>query len=172
MGHDAAPLFLAAERTELMGVRISAVLLFLLGCFSGFCALFLAGLLGAEVSWVWKGRQSKADGLHLAGWLLIVVVVCAGAAYLCIKAAPSLREARVWAAYVAMAIGLLFLLFPAFFAYLLFFFHPEQQAQAPDDYFVILIVPFLCFLFVVGLWWCIYLNLPHVRAYFREGSSK
>jgi hypothetical protein len=30
------------------------------------------------------------------------------------------------------------------------------------------IVPFTL---VVGLWWCIYLNLPHVRAYLRRSPS-
>jgi hypothetical protein len=37
-------------------------------------------------------------------------------------------------------------------------YHPERQG--PDDYFGILLLPFTLFL---GLWWCVYLNLPHVR---------
>jgi hypothetical protein len=49
-----------------------------------------------------------------------------------------LRDARRWGAYVAMAFGLLLLLFTASFIYDMYY--PERQG--PDDYFGILFVPF------------------------------
>ena len=62
-----------------------------------------------------------------------------------------------WGAYVAMAFGLLLLLFTGVIVYDMY--HPEKQSA--DEYFLILIVPFTT---AVGLWWWVYLNLPHVRA--------
>jgi len=82
-------------------------------------------------------------------------------------AARAMREAQRWSAYLTMAFGAMFLLV-CFFLVFDFFrpFHPE--IQAPDADYALLLVPFF---FPLGAWWCIYLNLPHVRAYFRRGAT-
>jgi hypothetical protein len=137
----------------------------MLGCCFGVCALVLAGFCGVDAYLMWKGRQAEIAGWHLAGWMLMATAVCVGATYLCIKAALALWEARRWAAYVAMFFGVLFLwLSEDFFRYLL-----HMQRTTVDDGYVILSAPFLL---AVGLWWCIYLNLPHVRAHFRQGADE
>ena len=58
---------------------------------------------------------------------------------------------------MAMLLGLSYLGLGAGFFYDCF--PPERQS--PDEHFGILFVPVLM---AVGLWWCVYLNLPHVRA--------
>lgn len=60
-----------------------------------------------------------------------------------------------------MGFGLLLLSFSGMFIY--DWFHPERLG--PDEYFSILSVPFFI---AVGLWWCLYLNLPYVRAHFKN----
>jgi hypothetical protein len=142
--------------TELVGVRFSAGLLFALGSCIGFYALMysvmgvfivLRGLHGHDVAW--PPRQQNP--------LAITIALCVGLAFLCFKAGEALRRAQRWGAYVAMAFGLVLLLFGANFAYDIY--HPERQIA--DEGFAIFFVPFFV---AAGLWWCIYLNLPHVRA--------
>ncbi len=106
----------------------------------------------------WQGHVPALDRRDSLLTLLMVVAVTAAITYLCFRAAAALRNARRWAAYVATGFGLLLLLLSADFFY--DWFHPERQS--PDEFFGILIVPFCV---AVGLWWCIYLNLPRVRAY-------
>jgi hypothetical protein len=95
---------------------------------------------------------------------LIAMAASAGLTYLCFRAAPPLLNAKRWGAYVAMGFGLLLLLFTAEFIYDLY--HPDRQS--PDEYFGIFVVPFFV---AVGLWWCIYLNLPHVRSHLNNSRK-
>jgi len=55
-----------------------------------------------------------------------------------------------------LTFGLLLLLFSGDFIYDLY--HPEQLG--PEGGFLILFLPFTLLL---GIWWCVYLNLPYVR---------
>ena len=145
------------ERTSLLGVRVSAGLLVALGCLWGFYALFFVVIMGITGIRAWKSHASTPDPRWFATLLLVVIIMTA-LTWLCLRAAAALRDARRWGAYVAMAFGLLLLLFTASFIYDMY--HPERQG--PDEYFGILFVPITL---LIGLWWCIYLNLPHVRAY-------
>jgi hypothetical protein len=152
------------EETPLLGLRISAGLLVALGCLWGFYAIFSAVILGLAGVRAWKGNVYSPGNLRLFATLLLTVIILTALAWISFRAAAALRDGSRWGGYVAMAFGLLLLLFTGGFVYDIY--HPERQG--PDDYFGILIVPFTL---VVGLWWCIYLNLPHVRAYLRRSPS-
>jgi hypothetical protein len=151
-----------SDRTSLLGLRISAGLLAALGClFALYVALFTV-LLGASVVRRWQGHLPASD--KSTSFLIPLIFVAATAAaltYLCFRAAAALRNAQRWAAYVATGFGLLLLSFSGDFFY--DWFHPDRQS--PDEDFGILIVPFCI---VVGLWWCIYLNLPRVRNHLKS----
>ena len=140
--------------SDLLGLRISAGLL---ACVGGVVALYpflFAALLIVSAIGLLNGRGSTS--IH-SMWLLLGAL-CASIAitYLLFRSSRALREGKRWAAYVAIAFGVVFLLLTSGFIYDLY--HPEHAS--PDEGFGIFIVPALC---VVGLWWCVYLNLPHVR---------
>jgi hypothetical protein len=149
------------NQKDLVGLRISAVLLVLLGGLFGFYVLFFTLLLGVNVFRHLQGYVPASEEPHWFLGLFIAVCTTSALAYLCIRAAKGLRDAQGWAAYVATGFGLLLLLFSGTFIYDVF--HPERQG--PDEYFLILFVPFCI---AIGLWWCVYLNLPHVRAHFKS----
>jgi magnesium-transporting ATPase (P-type) len=155
----------AKERTNLLGIRISVGLLIALGCLWGFFALFFVGIFGMSGVRSWKDHLFTPDNLRWFAILLLAIAVTTALAWLCFRAAAALRNTRQWAAYVAMAFGMLLLLFTVSFIYDLY--HPERQS--PDEYFVILFAPFSL---LVGLWFCIYLNLPHVRTHLKNSPSK
>jgi len=144
-----------------LGIRFSAGLLFAFGMLWGLYALLFAGLFCVFGYRLWGNHVANRQDWHWLVGSLIAMAVSGGLTYLCFRAGAALREARRWAAYVAMGFGLLFLLISGDFVYDMF--HPERQSA--DEYFLILVVPFF---FAAGAWWCIYLNLPHVRAYFRQ----
>lgn len=156
---------LTNERASLLGVRVSAVLLVALGCLWGFYAIFFVVILGMTGVRAWEGRAHDVGNFVGPLHYFFVVVVMTALTWLCLRAAAALRDARRWGAYVAMASGLLLLLFTVSFTYDIY--HPERQG--PNDYFGILFVPFAL---LVGLWWCIYLNLPHVRTYLNTGRPR
>lgn len=156
---------LARDDSDLLGLRFSAGLLVALGCLWCLYAVFFAVILGVEGVRAWRGQLHNPSNAHwfLTSFLL-AVLMCA-LTWLCIRAARALREARRWGAYVAMAFGLLLLLFTGDFIYDMY--HPERQS--PDEGFGIFIVPFML---IVGLWWCVYLNLPHVRGQLSASTQK
>jgi uncharacterized membrane protein len=146
----------STDEIDLLGLKFSAGLLVALGCLWGLYAILFASML--VIAGV-RALQGRAHNVSDARFLLtsaLVIVITSALTWLCIRAAKALREARQWGAYVAMAFGLLLLLFTGTFVYDMY--HPERQG--PDEAFGILIVPFMC---LVGLWWCVYLNLPYVR---------
>lgn len=108
-----------------------------------------------------QGRVHNASDARFLLTSTLIVVITSGLSWLCIRAARALRQARRWGAYVAMAFGLLLLVFTGSFIYDMH--HPERQST--DEAFGIFVVPFML---VVGLWWCVYLNLPHVRVQLRS----
>ncbi len=149
------------EPSDLPALRFSAGLLVALGCLWGLYALLFSSLLGIAGVRALQGRAHLASDARFLLTSLFVVVIASGFTWLCVRAAKALREGRRWGAYVAIAFGLLLLVFTGGFIYDMY--HPERQS--PDEAFGILIVPFM---FAVGLWWCVYLNLPHVRAHLRS----
>lgn len=145
----------ATEENDLLGLKFSAGLLVALGCLWGLYAVFFTVILGVAGVRAWEGQPHSPN----ARWLMtsfLIAIITSALTWLCIRAAQALREARRWGAYVAMAFGLLLLLFTGDFIYDMY--HPERQS--PDEGFGIFVVPFML---IVGLWWCVYLNLPHVR---------
>ncbi len=149
------------EEPPLLGLRISAGLLVALGCLWAFYAVFSAVALGLTGERAWKGNAHSSGNLR---YLLLTVMILTALTWISFRAAAVLRNGYRWGAYVAMAFGLLLLLFTGSFVYDIY--HPERQG--PDDYYGIFIVPFTL---IVGLWWCIYLNLPHVRAHLKRSGS-
>jgi len=148
----------AVEHTSLLGLKVSAGLLVALGCLWGLYAVFAALIFGVTGVRAWKGHVYSPSNTRWFATSILIVIIMSALTWLCIRAAKALYDARRWRAYVAMAFGLLLLIFTASFIYDRY--HPERQG--PDDDFAILLMPFTL---LIGLWWCIYLNLPHVRAY-------
>jgi amino acid transporter len=132
-----------------------------LGCFFALYVLFFGLLLGLSTVRHWQGHAPASEKPSWFLILLIGVATTAALTYLCFRAAPALNNAERWAAFVATGFGVLLLLFSGEFFY--DWFHPERQS--PDEDFGILIVPFCI---AIGLWWCIYLNLPRVRAHLKS----
>ena len=142
------------EESELLGLRISAGLLAGVGGVVALYPFLFAAMLIVSAIGHLNGRGSTS--FH--SMLLLLGALCASSAmaYLLFRSSRALREGKRWAAYVTIACGVVFLLLTSGFIYDLS--HPEHAG--PDEGFGLLIVPVLC---VVGLWWCVYLNLPHVR---------
>ncbi len=149
------------EPSDLPSLRFSAGLLVALGCLWALYALLFFSLLVIAGVRALQGRSHPASDARFLLTSTSVIVIASGLTWLCIRAAKALRDARRWGAYVAMGFGVLLLLFTGSFVYDMY--HPERQS--PDEAFGILIVPFM---FAVGLWWCVYLNLPHVRTHLRS----
>jgi len=153
------------EESDLPGLKFSAGLLGALGCLWGlYAVLFVAMSVVAGVR-AWEGRLRGPSDAHFLLTSILIVIITSALTWLCIRAARALREARRWGAYVAIAFGLLLLLFTGDFIYDMY--HPERQS--PDEAFGILVVPFML---IVGLWWCVYLNLPHVRVRLASTQSR
>jgi hypothetical protein len=155
----------AAEHTSLLGLKVSAGLLVALGCLWGLYAVFFAVIFGVTGVRAWKGHVYSPSNTRWFATSILIVIIMGALTWLCIRAAKALYDSRRWGAYVAMAFGLLLLLFSGAFVYDMY--HPERQG--PDDYFRILFLPFTLLL---GLWWCVYLNLPHVRVRLASTHSR
>ncbi len=148
------------DEPELFGLRISAGLLAGVGCVFAIYPIGFALLLIVLAIQLLTRQFST---LRSESWPLMLVGMCvsAGITYLIFYAASALRKKQRWAAYLAMLFGVLFLLLSGDFVYDLY--HPERAG--PDEGYGIFFIPF-CFL--IGLWWCVYLNLPHVRRHLRR----
>jgi heme/copper-type cytochrome/quinol oxidase subunit 4 len=142
------------------GLRASAVMLIAFGCFLGLYVLVFVVLFVVSIV-----RASRVQEHSDIASSFLAFIVAASLTYLCFRAAAALRRSKRWAAYVAMGFGVLLLWLAGIFIY--DWSHPERQG--PDEYFGVFIVPFFL---VAGLWWCIYLNLPHVRAMMKDFDPK
>jgi hypothetical protein len=151
------------RREELLGLRISAVLLVMLGGLFALYVPFFILVLGVAVVRHLHSHVSSSGSPSFFLGLLVGLCIASALSYLCFRAAAGLRDAQRWAAYVAVAFGLLLLLFSGDVIY--DYLHPERQS--PDEGFVMLAVPFLV---AVGLWLCVYMSLPSVRARFEKNG--
>jgi hypothetical protein len=151
-----------------IGIRLSAGLLITLACLFAFCTVFYGLMFGVIVL-----RHAHPCGGEWQRTLASSVYAVTGTAVLsCLgfKAASAILRLRKWAAYVAVAEGLLLLAFGG--RIIIDLFRPYQPGAVPqafeENLFEFLIaIPCL----MLGLWWCIYLNLPHVRRYFQSSGS-
>ena len=150
------------DRSSLAGLRVSAVLLALLGLLLGFYTVFCFGIGCVLAPRRWNGAAPSAHGGVVSSF--VAALICAGLMYLCFKAALGLQHAQPWAAHVAIAYGTLLLLSSGAFFYDIH--HPERQG--PDEGFALLFMPFTV---GAGLWWVVYLNLSHVRRALRAGRN-
>jgi cytochrome c biogenesis protein CcdA len=148
-----------------IGIRLSAGFLITLACLFAFYTVFYGLMCGVIAL-----RHTHPSSGEWQRTLASTVYAIAGTAVLsCLgfKAASAILRLRKWAAYVAIAEGLLLLAFGG--RIIIDLFRPYQQgAVQGEDFFGFLIaIPCL----MLGLWWCIYLNLPHVRRYFQSSGS-
>ncbi len=143
----------AEDIEDMAGIRMSAGLLLGLGCLWGFYAVFFIVL---EVAGPRNARWSMRSVFTECGLILLC--------WLCVQAAKALRKTRRWGAYVAIAFGVLLLLFAG--SIINDMYHPERQVN--DEGYVLLLVPFIA---GVGLWWCVYVHLPRVRTRFASNDS-
>lgn len=129
-------------------------MLLAVGILLGGQAAVFACLAAIEPGHSSVGRRTPAA-------LLLAGLIFAALSYVCIRGAQALtigwRSGANVGAFMALCLF-------AFSGDLVFdFFHPERQSA--DEYFLFILVPFFI---ALGMWWCIYLNLPHVRAFFRR----
>jgi hypothetical protein len=151
----------STQSESLRGVQFSAGLLVALGSLWGIYAVFFAVIFGVTGVRAWRGHGDSSSSPRSLATSLLVVILMIALTWLCLRAAAALRNARRWGAYIAMAFGSLLLLFTGTFVYDIY--HPDSMS--PDEGFLIFIVPFTL---VIGLWWCVYLNLPHVRVHLKS----
>ena len=149
------------DAISLTGVKFSAGLLIALGCVWALYAVLGLVIAGVGAIRLWGQRSLSYSDVRMLLATIAFELIMGALTWLCIKAAKALRDARRWGAYVAMVFGFFLLLIPALFTYDMY--HPERQSVDEGDGMVL--IPFILF---VGLWWCIYLNLPHVRAHLRR----
>ena len=76
----------------------------------------------------WESHTSTPDNPRWFATLLLVVIIMTALTWLCLRAAAALHDGRRWGAYVAMAFGVLLLLFTASFIYDIY--RPERHG--PD----------------------------------------
>jgi hypothetical protein len=146
------------------GVEASAVLLTVLACLvavEGALQLVLVCGLGVQRF----RHHSTGETSLLAGSLGCVAFAAFG--LLSYGAARSLRRGQRWAAHVGTGIGLLLLWFGAIVIRDLFLPYKPGAVQGEDFFELLIALPCV----TVGLWLCIYLNLPNVLVKLKSRSS-
>jgi cytochrome c biogenesis protein CcdA len=151
---------LGNDQAKPIGVRLSAGFVIALACLFALYTVFYGVMFAAVLL-----RHGHASDEQQRTLLASTVYAIAGTAvFSCLgfKAASALLRLRKWAAYVAMAEGLLLLVFGGRIIIDLFRPYQPGAVQGEDLFGILVAIPCL----MLGLWWCIYLNLPHVRRYF------
>lgn len=148
----------------LAGIRFSAALLFMLGVLFGIYVPFYSLMLAVIA-------YRRIMGTHLTGLsftsLIFTILGAATFSLLCIRAGNALSRSRTWAAYVAIISGLILVYFGGWIMIDLFRPYQPGAVQGEDLFEFIIAVP--CIL--VGIWWCVYLNLPHVRRHLKSAGN-
>ena len=139
------------------GVVVSSVLLTALGALLGAYVAFYFLMLCVILARRFQGH-TRPPNEHLTP-LLLTILGAAVLGYLCFRAGSALKQGRRWAAYVAIGWGFLLVYFGS--RVMIDLFRPYQPGavQGEDLFEFLVAVPCL----LVGVWWCVYLNLPRVR---------
>jgi hypothetical protein len=145
------------KSTALSGLRISGGLLIVYGFLFGFLVASFVLLTFVASLRARRGEILSPANFRLSATVIVILVIMSAFTWLCVRAGKALYAEQRWGAYVAMSFGLLLLLFSGDFIYDLYRAVPVSS----DEGFLVLVLPMTLLL---GLWWCIYLNLPHVRA--------
>ena len=149
----------------LAGMRFSAALLFILGVLFGIYVPFFCLVLVVLVY-----RRTMGTHPFEASFALFVVCAILGAAalsLLCIRAGNALARSRRWAAYVAIIWGFILICFGG--GIIIDLFRPYQPGAVHGEDMFGLITGVPCIL--LGVWWCVYLNLPHVRRHLKTANT-
>ena len=150
------------DRVTPLGVRLSAGLLTALACLFGFYTAFFSLLF---VILFRRSHNSTSGWERTLVGLTATIVGTAGLSFLGFRAASALRQFRKkWARYVAIALGLVLLYFGGQIILDLFRPYRPGEIQGEDFFGVLIAIPCIA----LGIWWCVYLNLPHVREYFDD----
>jgi len=144
------------NQETLVGVHVVAAFLAALGLLMAIYTLLFLWVVCLSVLRHGRPPNPYSEISHFG----YAALLTAALTYLTFKAAFALRSARRWAAYIAMAWAFVLLSLSAMWIFDLY--HPHREA--PDEYFGTVVFPPLI---AVGLWWCVYLNLPRVRKYLR-----
>jgi hypothetical protein len=149
------------EPKSLGGLRFSAVLLVLLGALLGIYVPLYSFMLAVIL-------YKRLHGVHFPNpSITSLVLTIAGAttlSFLCFRAGAALSRSRKWAAYVAIAWGLLLFYFGSRIMIDLFRPYQPGAVQGEDLFGFLIAVPCIA----VGAWWCVYLILPHVRSHLQS----
>jgi len=144
-----------------IGVRLSAALMALQAFPFGIGTLLTSAILVHDVC---DRRWYQAHHMNRRGACLQDLTVTAALSVvtiLCFYVGFALLKGKRWAANVVTVLGLFYLWVSGDILYS--WFHPHKQAA--DEYFDIFYMPVMA---LMGLWWCLYLNWPSVRASFRQ----
>ena len=133
------------------GIRFSAILVVLWGRILGLCGIFCLITIAISLT-----NRDRSLALLVLGFILAVA-----GAFLCFRAASALHSAQSWGANVAIICGGLAVVLGC--SAILDLVHGETHSA--DEYFLYPIAPSFI---VCGLWLCIYLTIPRVRAFFES----
>lgn len=151
------PPILGKSQRVFDGMVTSSVLLTALGALLGvyvpFYSFMLCVILIRHFS-----RHTLLSDEHLPS-LVATIFVAAALSFLCFRAGSHLKKARRWAAYVAVGWGILLIYFGI--RIIIDLFRPYQPGGVQGEDFFEFLIAAPCV--VIGVWWCVYLNLPHVR---------
>jgi hypothetical protein len=142
----------ASSRSDVpAGVRFSAIILVLLACALGVCGIFCVIAVAIILTHHGPALVGVSFGLGAA--------IAVAASLIGLRGAKALRNAQRWGANVATVCGGLAVVFGGLV--ILDFFHAGRQSA--DAYFLYPVAPIFL---VLGIWLCIYLNMPQVRSGF------
>ncbi len=136
-----------------LGIRFSSILLVLVALGIGLCALFC---------WIALAALSLNHGRSWTGlYLGVAGGVGLTASLVCFRAAAALRSELRWGANVATVFGGITVLSGSILV--IDFFHAGLPSA--DEYFLYPVAPIIL---LIGVWLCIYLNVPYVRSRFNQ----
>ena len=147
------------SRNDLKGIRFSAALLLIVNYLA---AVQIAALFVLESAVLLLRHSKQSTSFALCTYL--VLSLCGGFVRLSFRAVHALYAGQRWGTYIPFA-------WAAFFFALTYGLVQDLRhltPGSPDEDVAFLFLPPLA---AIGLWWCIYFNLPHVRSFFKKRSE-